>query len=92
MILELKSIRPMKSMYSETTVKRLRFKDLESGLIFNGYLSPSNPVLFNQVFPTLKVGAHYIGYTWPKRMSIDMSKLTLAAVQPIIPEQLSLFD
>lgn len=92
MILELKSIKPMQSIYGDTVVKRLKFKDLESGLTFNGYLNPKNPALYNKVFPTLKVGAHYVGYTWPKRMSIDMSKLTLAAVQPVIPEQLSLFD
>ena len=85
MILELKSIRPMKSMYSEETVKRLRFKDLESGLIFNGYLSPANPTVFNQVFPTLKVGAHYVGYTWPKRMSINMSKLNCPLIVVLTP-------
>ena len=90
MILKLISVKPMKSLYSEGTVKQLRFRDLESKLIFNGYLSPSNPQIYNSIKPILKIGAHYVGYTWPKRMSIDMKNLTLAAVQPEIFEQTQL--
>lgn len=87
MILQLISIRPFKSMYSNTTVKKLRFRDLESRLVFNGYLDPKNPELFNTVFPMLRIGAHYVGYTRTGKMSINMSKFTLAAVQPELFEQ-----
>lgn len=91
MILELKSVRPMKSMYNPGTIKKLVFKDTKTKQTYNGYLDPKNPELYNTLFPMLKIGAHYVGYTWPNRPSINLSKLTLAAVQPIVYEQTSLF-
>lgn len=90
MILKLIAVKPMKSLYSGGKIKEVHFRDLESKLIFKGYLSPANPELYNTISPILKIGAHYIGYTWPKRMSLDMKNLTLAAVQPEIFEQTQL--
>lgn len=90
MILKLLSIRPFKSLYSDTPIKKLRFTDLESKLSFSGYLNPKHAELYNTVFPTLRVGAHYIGYTHMGKRSINMGKLTLSAVQPEIFEQTAL--
>lgn len=92
MILELKSIKQMKSHFSSTSILKLRFKDLETKQFYNGYLNPKTPELYNTIQPILRIGAHYIGYTWQNRPSLDMRKLTLAAVQPVIYEQTALFD
>ena len=91
MIIQLISLRPFKSMYSNGSIKRLQFRDIETKVTYTGYLDPKNAELFNTVFPTLKVGALYVGYTHPKRQSINMRKLTLSAVQPVISVQLA-FD
>ena len=92
MILELISIKEKESKYTNAMIKHLRFRDIHTGKFHMGYLDPGAPVVYNTILPILRLKAHYIGYTWPNRNSLDMKQLTLAAVQPVVHEQLSLFD